>query len=60
MNRKRLLTSAVGALVAAAIAGGVAYATIPGLGNVYSGCMLKGLGTIRLIDKSEIAARWMS
>jgi hypothetical protein len=30
MNRKRLLTSAVGALVAAAIAGGVAYATIPG------------------------------
>jgi len=30
MNRKRLLTSAVGALVAAVIAGGVAYATIPG------------------------------
>jgi hypothetical protein len=52
MNRKRLLSSAVGALVAAAIAGGVAYATIPGPGNVYSACMLKGLGTIRLIDKS--------
>jgi hypothetical protein len=52
MNRKRLLGSAVGALVAAAIAGGVAYATIPGPDNVYSACMLKGLGTIRLIDKS--------
>ena len=30
MNRKHLLTSTVGVLVAAAIAGGVAYATIPG------------------------------
>ncbi len=50
MNRKRLLGSAVGALVAAAIAGGVAYATIPGPDNVYSACMLKGIGTIRLID----------
>src|SRR5919198_4039749 len=60
MNRKRLLTAAVGALVAAAIAGGVAYATIPGPGNVYSACMLKSLGTIRLIDKSLPSTNLMS
>jgi hypothetical protein len=52
MNRKRLLVSAAGTLVAAAIAGGVAYATIPDANNVYNACMLKSLGTIRLIDKS--------
>jgi hypothetical protein len=60
MNRKRLLASAVGALVAAAIAGGVAYATIPGPDNVYSACMLKGVGTIRLIDKSLPSTNLMS
>jgi hypothetical protein len=60
MNRKRLLSSAVGALVAAAIAGGVAYATVPGPGNVYSACMLKSLGTIRLIDKSLPSTNLMS
>lgn len=38
MNRKRLMTSAVGALVAAAIAGGVAYATIPGPDGTINGC----------------------
>jgi hypothetical protein len=60
MNRKRLLSSAVGALVAAAVAGGIAYATIPGPGNVYSACMLKALGTIRLIDKSLQSTNFMS
>jgi hypothetical protein len=60
MNRKHLLTSTVGALVAAAIAGGVAYATIPSLDNVYSACMLKSLGTIRLIDKSLPSTNLMS
>lgn len=51
MKRKRLLTAAAGTLIAAAIAG-VAWASIPGPGSVYTACMLKGLGTIRLIDKS--------
>src|SRR6476660_5700414 len=60
MNRKRLLSAAIGALVAAAIADGVAYATIPGPGNVYSACMLKGVGTIRLIDKSLPSTNLMS
>src|SRR3954447_10684686 len=60
MNSKRLLTAALGVLVAAGIAGSVAYATIPGPGNVYSACMLKSVGTIRLIDKSLPATNLMS
>jgi hypothetical protein len=60
MSRKRSVSSAVGALVAAAVAGGVAYATIPGPDNVYSACMLKGVGTIRLIDKSLPSTNLMS
>lgn len=35
-----------------ALAGGVAYATIPDSGGVYTACMLDGAGTIRLIDPS--------
>jgi hypothetical protein len=35
-----------------AVAGGVAYATIPDSGNVYTACMLNKVGTIRLIDPS--------
>ena len=35
-----------------ALAGGVAYATIPSGGGVYTACVLKGVGTIRLIDTS--------
>jgi hypothetical protein len=60
MNRKRLLTTAAGMLLSAAIAGGVANATIPGPGNVYSACILKGVGTIRLIDKSLPSTNLMS
>jgi hypothetical protein len=51
---------AVLTVAALALAGGVAYATIPGPGNVYSACMLKGLGTIRLIDKSLPSTNLMS
>lgn len=41
-------------LVAAGVAtaGGVAYATIPDSGGVYTACMLTKVGTIRLIDPS--------
>ena len=60
MKRKRLFTIASGTVVALAIAGSVAYATIPGAGNVYSACMLKGVGTIRLIDKSLPSTNLMS
>ena len=41
MNRKRVLTFAVGALLAAAIAGGVAYATIPGPGGTSTASALR-------------------
>ena len=46
---RRLVISVVALFV---LAGGVAYATIPDAGNVYTGCVLKGIGTIRLIDTS--------
>jgi uncharacterized repeat protein (TIGR02543 family) len=59
MKRKRLITTAAGTLVAATIAG-VAWASIPGAGNVYTACMLKGVGTIRLIDKSLPSTNLMS
>ena len=59
MKRKRLLTTAAATVVAVTIAG-VAWASIPGPGNVYSACMLKGLGTIRLIDKSLPSTNFMS
>ncbi len=60
MTNQRVLTAAVGAIVAAAIAGGVAYAAIPNGGGVYTACMLKGVGTIRLIDKSLPSTNLMS
>src|SRR5262249_25213340 len=52
MNTRALTSTAAGALAAAMLAGGVAYATIPGPGNLYRACMLTGVGRIRLIDKS--------
>jgi hypothetical protein len=43
---------AVLAAVLFVLAGGIAYATIPDSGQTYTACMLKGIGTIRLIDPS--------
>src|SRR4051812_35987532 len=37
-----------------AVAGGVAYATIPDGAGVYTACKLNGIGTIRLIDPSYV------
>ncbi len=48
------------AAVLFAVAGGIAYATIPDSGNVYTGCMLKNIGTVRLIDPSLPASNLMS
>jgi Collagen triple helix repeat (20 copies) len=46
-------TVAGAATVAAlALAGGIAYASIPDANKVFTACMLNGVGTIRLIDKS--------
>src|SRR3954449_6308728 len=60
MRRKRAIAAVAAALVAAAVAGGVAYATIPGDGTVYTACMLKNVGTIRLIDPSLPSGNLMS
>ncbi|HTS73664.1 MAG TPA: hypothetical protein VMG74_08130, partial [Gaiellaceae bacterium] len=40
-------------------AAGIAYATIPDSGNVYTACMLKSIGTVRLIDTSLPASNLM-
>src|SRR6266849_2087381 len=59
MKGRRLFTAIAGAVVASSVAG-IAYATIPGPNNVYSACMLKGVGMIRLIDKSLPSTNLMS
>jgi hypothetical protein len=57
-GRRRRLAISVAVLFVTA--GGIAYATIPGSGNVYSACMLKSVGTIRLIDPSLPSSNLMS
>src|SRR4051812_43150 len=42
------------------VAGGIAYATIPDAGNVYTGCMLRNVGTVRLIDSTLPSSNLMS
>jgi hypothetical protein len=54
----RRLAIFVVALLAAA--GGIAYAAIPDAGNVYTGCMLKNVGTVRLIDSTLPSGNLMS
>jgi len=54
-RRPRRLIVIAAALFAAA--GGIAYATIPGSGGVYTACMLRNIGTIRLIDTSSSSNR---
>src|SRR5215210_907529 len=58
IRRRGVILLAVG--LALATAGSVAYATIPDSNNVYTACMLKSTGTIRLIDASLPAANLMS
>jgi Collagen triple helix repeat (20 copies) len=57
---RRSFAVATAAAAALAVAGGIAYATIPGPNNVFAACMLKGVGTIRLIDKSLPSTNLMS
>ena len=42
------------------VAAGAAYATIPDGNKVYTACMLKNIGTLRLIDTSLPASNLMS
>jgi hypothetical protein len=54
---RRLLVAAAAVL---AVGGGVAYATIPDGGNVYTACVLNRIGTMRLIDPSLPSSNLMS
>ena len=60
MRKRDLIAAAAGALAATALAGGVAWAAIPADGGVYTACMLKNVGTVRLIDKSLPPSNLMS
>lgn len=60
MRRRDIVAAAAGAVVATVLAGSVAWAAIPGDGGVYTACMLKGVGTVRLIDKSLPPGNLMS
>lgn len=50
----------VGMAATALAAGGIAYATIPDSNGIYTACMLKGVGTLRLIDPSLPTGNLMS
>ena len=53
MRRRDLIAAAAGALAAVVLAGGVAWAAIPGDGGVISGCYLKLGGGLRVIDTAR-------
>src|SRR3954470_9633858 len=50
----------VGVPAAGLAAAGIAYATIPDSSKIYTACMLKNVGTIRLIDPSLPSSNLMS
>ncbi len=58
--RSRWTRLAVISVVLLAGAAGIAYATIPDGNNVYSACMLKNVGTVRLIDPSLPSSSFLS
>jgi hypothetical protein len=63
--RRHLFSAAAGAVVAFAVAGGIALAAMPGSGGVINGCYQKNEGQLRVIDpgvdtcrKPEVAIAW--
>ncbi len=65
MRKSDLLSAAAGALVAVSVAGGAAWAAIPGPAGVIDGCYQKNEGELRVIDaatdtcrSSEIPISW--
>ncbi len=65
MRKPHLLSATAGALVASALAGGIAWAAIPCPGRPIDGCYKKNEGQLRVIDPrtdtcrpSEIAIAW--
>src|SRR5438876_11271656 len=64
MLKRDLLCAVVGAVIATALAGGIAWAAIPG-GDAINGCYQKNEGQLRVIDPgtdscrpSEVAIVW--
>lgn len=53
MGKSHLLAAAAGAVAATALAGGVAWATIPGDGGVIQGCYTKVGGILRVVDADK-------
>ncbi len=49
---RRVVRVAVLSVVLLSLAGGIAYATIPNGNHVYTACVLRATGTVRLIDTS--------
>jgi len=65
MRKRDLLSAAAGAAVASVLAGGIAWAAIPGVGGVINGCYQKNEGLLRVIDPattgclpSEVPIAW--
>lgn len=60
-RRRRRAVWVVGGAAAVMVGTGVAYAAVPDAGtNVYHGCMLTGVGTVRLIDPSLPSSNLLS
>ena len=64
MRTRDLAAGGLGAVVAAALAGGIAWAAIPGPGGVIQGCYKQNGGQLRVVDAagdcgpSELAVSW--
>ena len=50
MRTRDLAAGGLGAVVAAALAGGIAWAAIPGPGGVIQGCYKQNNGQLRVVD----------
>jgi hypothetical protein len=55
--KRHLLSAAAGAIVATVLAGGIAWAAIPGAGGVINGCYQKNQGQLRVIDPGTDSCR---
>ncbi len=55
MRKRDLLSAAAGAVAASVLAGGIAWAAIPGAGGVIDGCYQKNEGLLRVIDRATAA-----
>ena len=64
MRRRDVLAAAAGAIAATALAGGIAWAAIPGPGGVIQGCYKQNGGQLRVVDAagdcnaSELGLSW--